>query len=55
VAKAEANDRGTNRRFVVTNLPGAVLLPEPAYDDYAGRGRAKTGIRNSSAIWRWTG
>jgi hypothetical protein len=27
VAKAEANDRGTNRRFVVTNRPGAVLLP----------------------------
>src|SRR5262249_5354841 len=24
VAKAEANDRGTNRRFVVTNRPGAV-------------------------------
>src|SRR5262249_8086282 len=29
VAKAEANDRGTNRRFVVTNRPGAALLPGP--------------------------
>src|SRR5262249_3821006 len=29
VAKAEANDRGTNRRFVVTNRPGAALFPEP--------------------------
>jgi hypothetical protein len=27
VAKAEANDRGTNRRFVVTNRPGAMVLP----------------------------
>ena len=32
VAKAEANDRGTNRRYVVTNRPGAVVLPEPTYD-----------------------
>jgi hypothetical protein len=37
VAKAEANDRGTNRRLVVTNRPGALLFPEPAYDEYAGR------------------
>jgi hypothetical protein len=41
VAKAEANDRGTNRRFVVTNRPGAVVLPEPTYDDYAGRGESE--------------
>ena len=33
VAKAEANDRGTNRRFVVTNRPGAALLPGPTYDE----------------------
>ena len=33
VAKAEANDRGTNRRFVVTNRPGAKLLPGPTYDE----------------------
>jgi hypothetical protein len=41
VAKAEANDRGTNRRFVVTNRPGAVVLPGPAYDAYAGRGESE--------------
>jgi hypothetical protein len=37
VAKAEANDRGTNRRFVVSNRPGAALLPGPTYDAYAAR------------------
>src|SRR5262249_6140330 len=41
VGKAEANDRGTNRRFVVTNRPGAVLLPEATYDEYAARGESE--------------
>jgi hypothetical protein len=41
VAKAEANDRGTNRRFVVTNRRGAVVLPGPTYDEYAGRGESE--------------
>jgi hypothetical protein len=41
VAKAEANDRGTNRRFVVTNRPGAVVFPGPTYDEYAGRGESE--------------
>jgi hypothetical protein len=41
VAKAEANDRGTNRRFVVTNRPGAALLPGPTYDAYAARGESE--------------
>jgi hypothetical protein len=41
VAKAEANDKGTNRRFVVTNRPGAVVLPGPTYDDYAARGESE--------------
>jgi hypothetical protein len=41
VAKAEANDRGTNRRFVVTNRPGAVLFPELTYDEYSGRGESE--------------
>jgi hypothetical protein len=41
VAKAEANDRGTNRRFVVTNRPGAAILPGPTYDDYAARGESE--------------
>lgn len=38
VAKVEANDQGTNRRFVVTNRPGAALLPGPTYDEYVERG-----------------
>jgi hypothetical protein len=41
VAKAEANDRGTNRRFVVSNRPGAALLPGPTYDEYAARGESE--------------
>jgi hypothetical protein len=41
VAKAEANDRGTKRRFVVTNRPGAAVLPEPTYDEYAARGESE--------------
>jgi hypothetical protein len=41
VAKVEANDRGTNRRFVVSNRPGAVVLPGPTYDEYAGRGESE--------------
>jgi hypothetical protein len=41
VAKAEANDRGINRRFVVSNRPGAVLLPEPTYDEYVARGESE--------------
>jgi hypothetical protein len=41
VAKAEANAQGTNQRFVVTNRPGAALLPEPTYDAYAARGESE--------------
>jgi hypothetical protein len=41
VAKAEANDRGTNRRFVVSNRPGAALFPGPTYDEYADRGESE--------------
>jgi hypothetical protein len=41
IVKAEANAQGTNRRFIVTNRPGARLLPEPAYDDYAARGESE--------------
>jgi hypothetical protein len=41
VAKAEANDRGINRRFEVTNRPGAALLPGPTYDEYAARGESE--------------
>jgi hypothetical protein len=41
VAKAEANEQGSQRRFVVTNRPGAPLLPEPTYDEYAARGESE--------------
>src|SRR5262249_24018515 len=55
VAKAEGNDRGTHRRFVVANRPRAVGLPEPTYDEYAAGGEgARAATRSSSAIWRWT-
>jgi hypothetical protein len=41
VVKAEANERGTNRRFVVTNRPGAWHYPEACYDAYAERGESE--------------
>jgi hypothetical protein len=41
VVKAEANLHGTNRRFTVTNRPGAAFYPEAAYDDYIQRGESE--------------
>jgi hypothetical protein len=41
IAKAEAHAVGTNRRFIVSNRPGARVLLEPAYDDYAMRGEGE--------------
>jgi hypothetical protein len=41
IVKAEANAQGTNRRFIVCNRPGARILPEAAYDDYAARGECE--------------
>jgi hypothetical protein len=41
VIKAEANSHGTNRRAVVTNRPGAPVLPEATYDEYAERGESE--------------
>lgn len=41
VIKCEANAQGTNRRAVVTNRPGAFVLPEAAYDAYADRGESE--------------
>jgi hypothetical protein len=38
IIKCEAHSQGTNRRAIVTNRPGAVLLPEATYDDYVVRG-----------------
>jgi len=40
VIKVEANAQGTNRRAIVTNRPGAFVLPEAAYDAYADRGES---------------
>jgi Transposase DDE domain group 1 len=41
VVKAEAHVAGTNRRAVVTNRPGACVLPQAAYDAYADRGESE--------------
>jgi hypothetical protein len=41
IVKAEANAQGTNRRFIITNRPGAVVVPAAAYDDYALRGESE--------------
>lgn len=41
VVKCEANSQGTNRRAVVTNRPGAFVLPSAAYDAYADRGESE--------------
>jgi hypothetical protein len=41
VQKVEANAQGTNRRAVLTNRPGAKVLPEAAYDAYADRGESE--------------
>ena len=41
VVKCEANAQGTNRRAVVTNRPGASVLPAAAYDAYADRGESE--------------
>jgi len=41
IVKCEANDQGTNRRAVVTNRPGALILPEAAYDEYTNRGESE--------------
>lgn len=41
VIKCEANSQGTNRRAVVTNRPGAFVLPGAAYDAYADRGESE--------------
>ncbi len=41
VIKCEAHAEGTNRRAVVTNRPGAFVLPGAAYDAYADRGESE--------------
>jgi Transposase DDE domain group 1 len=41
VVKVEAHAQGTNRRAVVTNRPGAQVLPQAVYDEYARRGESE--------------
>jgi hypothetical protein len=41
IVKAECNAIGTNRRFVVTNRPGAAMLPDAVYDEYVERGESE--------------
>lgn len=41
IVKVEANAQGTNRRFIVSNRPGARVMPVAAYEDYATRGEAE--------------
>lgn len=41
IVKAEAHAQGTNRRFIVCNRPGAQVVIEAAYDDYAMRGESE--------------
>jgi len=41
IVKCEVNAQGTNRRAVVTNRPGAFVLPDAAYEAYADRGESE--------------
>ena len=41
VVKVEVNERGINRRAVVTNRPGAFLLPGATYDEFSDRGESE--------------
>ena len=41
VVKCEANAQGTNRRAVVSNRAGALVLPGATYDAYADRGESE--------------
>ena len=41
IIQCEAHAQGTNRRAIVSNRPGAALLPGPAYDEYTGRGESE--------------
>jgi Transposase DDE domain group 1 len=41
IVKCEAHAQGVNRRFIVTNRPGAQVVLAAAYDDYAQRGESE--------------
>ena len=48
VIKCEAHAPGLNRRAVVTNRPGADVLPHATYDEYAQRGESE----NRNQEWK---
>lgn len=39
--KCEVNAQGTNRRAVVSNRPGAMVMPAAGYEEYANRGESE--------------
>lgn len=39
--KCEVNAQGTNRRAIVSNRPGATVMPAAAYEEYANRGESE--------------
>ena len=41
ICKVEAHAQGTNRRYIVSNRPGARLLCGPTYDEYTERGESE--------------
>lgn len=41
IIKAECHAAGTNRRAVVTNRAGALILPQGVYDEYVQRGESE--------------
>ncbi len=41
IIKMECHAGGTNRRAVVTNRPGAMIVPQGVYDDYIQRGESE--------------
>lgn len=41
IIKAECHAAGTNRRAVVSNRPGAPVVPQGVYDDYVQRGESE--------------
>ena len=41
IVKCEAHTQGTNRRAIVTNRPGAPILPEATYNAYVQRGESE--------------
>lgn len=41
IFKAEAHSNGTNRRAIITNRPGAFVLPDATYESYTDRGESE--------------